>query len=112
MLAELDSGLIGSIRQQAAAEVLSDFVALSRAALDEAGGQGKNVAAVLVAAAFEDSIRRLGAAHAGTVGGEKLAIGGESTSAYFPPPRKTKKASILAGPGNHHFCCATWRKCR
>jgi hypothetical protein len=35
MLAELDSGLIGSIRQQAAAEVLSDFVALSRAALDE-----------------------------------------------------------------------------
>jgi hypothetical protein len=52
---------------------------------NEAGGQGKNVAAVLAAAVFEDSIRRLGAAHAGTVGGEKLAIGGESTSAYFSP---------------------------
>jgi hypothetical protein len=81
MLAELDSGLTGSIRQQAAAEVLSDFVALSRAALDE--GQERRCGPR--AAAFEDSIRRLGAAHAGTVGGEKLAIGGESTSAYFSP---------------------------
>ncbi len=72
-LAELDAGLIGSIRQQAAAEVLADFVALSRSALDEKSNQAKNVAAVLAAAAFEDSIRRLGAAHAGTVGGEKLA---------------------------------------
>jgi hypothetical protein len=73
VLAELDSGLIGSIRKQAAAEVLTDFIALSRSALADAGGQGKNVAAVLAAAAFEDSIRRLGAMHAATVGGEKLA---------------------------------------
>lgn len=73
VLAELDAGLIGSIRQQAEGEVLADFVALSRAALDEKGDQAKNVAAVLAAAAFEDTIRRLGAIHAGTAGGEKLA---------------------------------------
>jgi len=53
VLAELDAGLIGSIRQQAEGEVLADFVALSRAALDEKGDQAKNVAAVLAAAAFE-----------------------------------------------------------
>jgi hypothetical protein len=58
MLAELDSGLIGSIRQQVAAEVLSDFVALSRAALEEAGGQGKNVAAVL--GLFQRQLLRVG----------------------------------------------------
>jgi hypothetical protein len=73
ILAELDAGLIGSIKRQAEAEVLADFVALSRAALEAGGDQEKNVAAVLAAAAFEDSIRRLGAIHAGTVGGEKLA---------------------------------------
>ncbi len=66
VLAELDAGLIGSLKQQAAAEVLTDFVALSRAALAEKGEDAKNVSAVLVAAAFEDTIRRLGAAHAGT----------------------------------------------
>lgn len=40
ILAELDAGLIGSIRRQAAAEVLTDFVVLSRSALDE-GGSGQ-----------------------------------------------------------------------
>jgi hypothetical protein len=73
VVAELDAGLIGSIKQQAAAEVLADFVALSRSALESGGDQAKNVAAVLAAAAFEDSIRRLGAEHGGTVGGQKLA---------------------------------------
>ncbi len=72
-LAELDAGLVGSLKQQAAAEVLADFIALSRAALTEKGEDAKNVGAVLAAAAFEDTVRRLGAAHAGTAGGEKLA---------------------------------------
>jgi hypothetical protein len=72
-LAELDSGLVGSLKQQAAAEVLTDFIALSRMALAEKGEDAKNVAAVLAAAAFEDTVRRLGAAHTGTAGGEKLA---------------------------------------
>jgi hypothetical protein len=73
VLAELDEGLVGSLRQRAAAEVLADFVALSRSVLEGAGDQPKNVAAVLAAAAFEDTVRRLGAAHAATTGGEKLA---------------------------------------
>lgn len=71
--AELDAGLIGSIKQQAAAEVLTDFIALSRAALEEKGDQAKNVAAVLAAAAFEDTIRRLGVAHAGADPREELS---------------------------------------
>jgi hypothetical protein len=73
VLAELDAGLVGSLKQQAAAEVLTDFVALSRAALAEKAKDAKNVSAVLVAAACEDTIRRLGGAHAGTKGGEKLS---------------------------------------
>jgi len=72
-LAELDAGLVGNLKQQAAAEVLTDFIALSRAALGEKGEDAKNVGAVLAAAAFEDTVRRLGASHAGTTGGEKLA---------------------------------------
>jgi hypothetical protein len=71
--AELDVGLVGSLRQQVAGEVLADFLSLSRKTLEEAGDQPKNVAAVLAAAAFEDTLRRLGSLHAGTVGGEKLA---------------------------------------
>jgi len=71
--AELDAGLIGSLRQQITGEVLADFLSLSRKALEEPGDQAKNVAAVLAAAAFEDTFRRLGSLHAGTVGGEKLA---------------------------------------
>lgn len=69
---ELDAGLVGSLRQQVAGEVLADFLSLSRKTLEEAGDQPKNVAAVLAAAAFEDTLRRLGSLHAGTVGGEKL----------------------------------------
>ena len=42
VLAELDAGLVGSLKQQAAAEVLTDFVALSRAALAEKGKDAKN----------------------------------------------------------------------
>jgi len=59
--AELDAGLVGSLRQQAAGEVLADFLSLSRKTLEEAGDQAKNVAAVLAAAetARPDSFRPL-----------------------------------------------------
>jgi len=56
---ELDSGFAGSIRSSISAEVLSDFVKLARATLDESGDEAKNVACVLAAAAFEDTLRRL-----------------------------------------------------
>ena len=47
---------------RASGEVLGDFLGLAKAALDDGGDDQKNVAAVLVAASFEDTIRRLAAA--------------------------------------------------
>lgn len=60
---EIESGLIGSIRREVTGEVLADFVQLAQASLDENTDATKNVAAVLAAAAFEDSIRKLGAVY-------------------------------------------------
>ena len=57
--AELDSGFIGSLRATLTGEVLTDFIKLARATLDQSGDDAKNVAAVLSAAAFEDVLRRL-----------------------------------------------------
>ena len=59
MLQEVDSGFVGSLRATITAEVLSDLVTLARRVMDESGSSGKDVAAVLTAAAFEDTIRRL-----------------------------------------------------
>jgi hypothetical protein len=68
---EVEAGLIGSLTQQVTGDVLADFIKLARAVLDESGDGPKNVAAVLAAAAFEDTIRRMGASLAGTTD-EKL----------------------------------------
>jgi hypothetical protein len=57
--AELDSGLIGSLRATLTGDVLTDFIKLARATLGESGDGAKNVAGVLAAAAFEDVLRRL-----------------------------------------------------
>jgi hypothetical protein len=57
--AEIDAGLIGSLQRTVTGEVLTDFLQSARAALDEKGDDAKNVAAVLTAALFEDTIRRL-----------------------------------------------------
>src|SRR5207244_1686019 len=72
MLEEVNSGFVGSLRASITAEVLSDLVKLARSVIDESGSSGKDVAAVLTAAAFEDSIRRL-AAKEGVAHYEKLA---------------------------------------
>jgi hypothetical protein len=58
---EVQEGLIGDLRREVTGEVLSDFLELAQATLDEKTDQSKNVAAVLAAAAFEDTLRRLGA---------------------------------------------------
>jgi hypothetical protein len=110
ILAELDAGLIGSIRQQAVAEVLADFVGLSRTALDEKGDQAKNVSAVLAAAAFEDSIRRLGAMHAEMVGGEKLAdvLTALKNSGFLQGPQFAIAQSYLTF--RNHAMHAQWDK--
>lgn len=72
VLREIHSGLIGSLQSTVTGEVLTDLIKLSRKVLDEAAADGKNVAAVLGAAAFEDTIRRIAAKH-GLPEREKLA---------------------------------------
>jgi hypothetical protein len=72
MLQEVDSGFVGSLRATITAEVLSDLVTLARRVMDDSGSNGKDVAAVLTAAAFEDTIRRL-ATKEGIAHYEKLA---------------------------------------
>lgn len=69
---ELESGLVGRLQISIAGDVLSDLVQLAKAALAEPGDGAKNVAAVLAAAAYEDTIRRL-AAISGIQPFEKLA---------------------------------------
>jgi hypothetical protein len=56
---ELESGILGSIQRTLTGEVLTDFLQLARTALEEKGDEAKNIAAVLSAALFEDTIRRL-----------------------------------------------------
>jgi len=70
---ELDAGLIGNVRQQVTGDVLSDFIKLSRTALEQDGDGAKNAAAVLAAAAFEDTIRRMGELLAGVTAQADLA---------------------------------------
>ncbi len=57
--AEVEMNLIGSLEKTISGELLTDFLKLSRASLDEKGDDAKNVSAVLAAALFEDTIRRL-----------------------------------------------------
>lgn len=70
---ELDAGLVGSLQKRLTSEVLTDLIQLSRAVLGESGDGAKNVAAVLTAAAFEDTIRRMGSTFAGLMGKNDLS---------------------------------------
>jgi hypothetical protein len=62
---EVESGLIGNLRLVITGEVLGDFLLLAKSSLDEGTEEGKNVSAVLTAAAFEDLIRRMGVTFCG-----------------------------------------------
>lgn len=86
--AEISAGLVGNIAQQAAGDVVGDFIRLARAALDAAGEGSKNVGAVLAAAAYEDTIRRMGREFGGVMGRDDLedVIG------------SLKKAGVLVAP--------------
>jgi hypothetical protein len=59
LLQEIDSGFIGSLRTAVTSEILGSFIKLAHGVLDEFGENGKDVAAVLTAAAFRDTIRYL-----------------------------------------------------
>ncbi len=65
---EIESGMLGSLKSRLAGEVLSDFIQLAREALSESNQGARNVAAVLAAAAYEDTIRRMGSELAGIQG--------------------------------------------
>lgn len=57
--AEIESGLIITLQRAITGDVLADFLQLARAALSETGEEAKNVSAVLAAALFEDTLRRI-----------------------------------------------------
>src|SRR5271156_2104598 len=71
-VAEIESGLIANLREQIAGEVFGELVALGKNTLSDGTESAKNVAAVLIAAAFEDIIRRMGTELAGISGRPKL----------------------------------------
>ena len=72
--AELSTGLIKSVRALIAGEVLAELVALAKEILSEtqAPEVAKNIGAVLVASAFEDLLRRMGAEFADITDRPKL----------------------------------------
>ncbi len=56
---EIEAGLLGSLRAWYSGEVLGDFLGVAREALSQKTPNTGRVAAVLVAAAFEETLRRL-----------------------------------------------------
>jgi hypothetical protein len=58
--AELQAGLIGNLRLCVTGEVLADLVSLGKETIGLGNEVAKNVAAVVIAAAYEDLIRRMG----------------------------------------------------
>jgi|HubBroStandDraft_6_1064221.scaffolds.fasta_scaffold03031_2 hypothetical protein len=69
--AELEGGLVGSLQMTLTGSVLADFLLLAKQAIEYGA---INVAAVLVAAAFEDTIRRMGEILAGVTGRPDLGV--------------------------------------
>jgi hypothetical protein len=59
MKAAIAAGIVESFQKSITGEVLSDFLQLARSVFDEPGDDAKNVASVLAAALFEDTIRRI-----------------------------------------------------
>jgi hypothetical protein len=74
VVGEIEGGLIVSLRARITGEILSDLIGLAKEILQDSSESAKNVAAVLVAAAFEDVMRRMGSALAGVGGRPKLEV--------------------------------------
>jgi hypothetical protein len=87
VLGEIESGLIVNLRALVAGEVFAELVGLGKEILADGTEPSKNVAAVLIAAAFEDLLRRMGTELAGVLGRPNLedVIG------------KLKSADVLKG---------------
>jgi hypothetical protein len=68
MKGDIEAGVISSIERRGSGAVLADMLGLAKDALDERTDGAKNVAAVLAAASFEDTIRKMGETLAGVTG--------------------------------------------
>jgi len=66
--AEVEGGLVENWRAQIAGELLAELVRLGKEILSDEADEAKNVGAVLIAAAFEGTLRRLGEEQAGVIG--------------------------------------------
>lgn len=71
VVGEIENGLVVNVRAQVAGEVLAELVSLGKEFLGNTDS-AKNVSAVLIAAAFEDLMRRMGSEMAGVAGRPKL----------------------------------------
>ena len=105
---EIEDGLLSSLERRITSDVLSDLIQLARRALEEPGDGAKNVAAVLVAAAFEDTIRRIAKEHAGVIGEDKLenVIGKLKDAGLLIPPQLGIALSHLSF--RNHALHAKW----
>jgi hypothetical protein len=70
--AELQAGLIATVRVLVAGEMMAELVRLGNEILERDKEEAKNVAAVLIAAAYEDLMRRMGEEFASVVDRPKL----------------------------------------
>lgn len=70
--ADIESGVVGSLRGKLSGEILADMLSLARTILDETGDGAKNVGGVLVAAAYEDAMRKIADVHCGVTDPIKL----------------------------------------
>lgn len=70
--AELDAGLIANLRVAIAGEVLAELVRLAKEIMADRNDGATNVSAVLIAAAYEDLIRKMGAEFGGVTDRPKL----------------------------------------
>jgi hypothetical protein len=72
VIAEIEGGLVVSLRAQVAGEIFGELVGLGKEVLEDNTETSKNVSAVLIAAAFEDLMRRMASELARVEGRPKL----------------------------------------
>ncbi len=107
---EIEAGLLGSLRKEISSGVLTDFIQLARQALEHGSEGAKNVAAVLTAAVFEDTIRRMGKEFAGVMGRDDLEdiIGALKEAGVLQSPQLGIASSYLSF--RNHALHADWDK--
>lgn len=110
VVGEIENGLIANLRTQVAGEVMSELVGVGKEILADDTDAAKNVSAVLIAAAFEDLMRRMGSELAGVVGRPKLedVIGDLKNADLLKGSEVSIALSYL--PFRNHSLHADWSK--